>query len=81
MKEIPKALFALMAMATPVFAVATAMKESLSAPPDGYRSDDEINAHLVEFAWPEGDKGTSSIFEISFEGDTIMPLITLALRG
>lgn len=80
MKVILNALSALMAMATPVFADTTAMKETLSAPPDGYQSETEedTNAHLAEFARSEGDEGTYSIVEVNFERDMFTPLITLA---
>jgi len=73
MKVILRALFALAAMATPVFADATAMKEALPAPPDGYQSEteEETDAHLVDFAWRDGDKETYYIVEISFEGATV----------
>ena len=73
MKLVLTSLFALMAMAIQVFADANAMKEALPPPPDGYQSEieEETDAHLVDFAWLEGNEDTYYIVEINFEGATV----------
>ncbi len=73
MKVVLTSLFGLIAMAIQVFADANAMKEALPLPPDGYRSEieEESDAHMLEFAWLDGNEETHYIVEINFEGATV----------